>query len=80
MDAEKIKQLREILRLLNRAGHLSGRQGRAFFELFDDYEALKAEKETNEKIRSTNPQKSAKGNDSTHKRASNRSGRGLKRQ
>jgi hypothetical protein len=65
MEAEQLNQMRTIVRLLNRAGHLNGRQGRAFMSVIDEYEILK-----NEKVQSSNTQKPKTGNNKTKGRPS----------
>ncbi len=43
IEQVKLEQLRTIVKNLVRPGHMDMRQGRAFYELIDDYYALAAE-------------------------------------
>ena len=43
IEQVKLEQLRTIVKNLVRPGHMDMRQGRAFYELIDDYYVLAAE-------------------------------------
>jgi len=74
MDSEQLNQLRTLIRLKCRAGHLDLRQGRAIFNIFDEYEAMK-----NDQVQSRDTQESEASNDKTKKWPSLRNSGGRKR-
>ena len=73
MDIVRIEQLRTVVRNLVRPGHMDTRQGRAFYDLFDEWYAMKAKLEaTSGKIQSSNTQTVEKSNAKPKKRRKNR--------